>query len=256
MIINDVISSAYFLNYYYLIILGIFLYFQNRIIKPRQINKLALSFSFTLILLVIIKSFFVVSEEDLFIYFSTPILLFSMIIILKGFKNFFYCFDILTITSLLVLRPIVIKTINIFLVPITSIVTWFNLNFLGIEFNLTDNILYQNKSGIIIEDGCSGASSIVYCLTIALIISTIFFIDKFTYKFIFYLISIIIGFVENVIRLSILAYLASINNERSITLFNFFHYSFGSWIFPLLSTLLIIYLYILILESKDLKNYE
>ena len=257
LIIFDLYTSKELLTYYSTIILGIYLYFQNKEIENEiKINKIKLYSSFFIIFFILIKGARATSELDLFIYLSTPILLISMIILINGVKRINSYFDILLFSFLMPLRPLIIKFLNIFLLPITTFITWVNLNLLGLNMNLSDNIIYKNGSGIIIEKGCSGASSIVFGFTIALLILIIFPLNSRRSIAIFFLTSIILSFIENIVRLSLLAYLASINSKNSMMLLDFFHQSYGSLIFNAVTSILIFYSYSNILNIFENKNYE
>ncbi len=141
------------------------------------------------------------------------------------------------ISSFMLIR-IFFRPITTFIIlPLTSSTTWLLNNLLGIESFIYKNIIYFDYNGINILDACSGADQILYQVTLISILLILFPVKKKFFVVLILLISILVGFTENIIRLSILSTLAINNNPLSKEIFEFLHISYGSLIFSFLSTI-------------------
>ena len=216
-----------------LILAGLYFCWEDKIEShnPIKINKNTFIFSLVIILSVLIRGIYSVSDQDIFPYLTIPLLNISLIILYDGLKSFNKNLGIIFISFLVPMRFIFMNITERFLVPFTSNLTWLNLQILGINSNITNNIIYFEKKGIRIADGCTGADQIFFGISTFIIFCTLFPLVSKLYNLIMILISIVTPFIENTLRLSLLAIINSLDYENSGRLFTFFHTSYGSIIF-------------------------
>ena len=213
-------------------------------------NNLRIFIGLIILTITIIRGSFSITDNDLFSYISLPLITFAMTIIVNLELKEKYFFKLNLISSFLIIRAFLRPIITFIILPLTSNTTWLLNNLLGIKSFIYKNIIYLNYAGINILEGCSGAEQIVYQLTLASILLILYPIKKHTLVVILILFSILVGFTENIVRLSILSTLMINNNPLSLKIFDFLHISYGGLIFALFSSIVTIKIF------KNLKQLD
>ena len=96
---------------------------------------------------------------------------------------------------------------------------------------MTNNLIFFEKKGISVVEGCSGADQIIFAISLLMIFYVLFPLRKRIHIYILISLTIIISFVENCIRLTLLTLINSLDGLQAENLFDFFHTSYGSLIF-------------------------
>lgn len=106
--------------------------------------------------------------------------------------------------------------------------------YLGFEVSRQGVTIVLHTGSVEVNPGCSGYSSIVQLLGIAVIFLAMF-TTTLTQKFIVPIVAVILGFIVNVARVAIMAVLVSYSNHKA---FLYWHNEDGSLIFSVISVLL------------------
>ena len=221
---------------------------------PVKISKKTFSVSIIIILMTLIRGSYTDSIKDIFFYVTIPILNFGLIALYDGIELFKKNLHLILLSNFVPLREIFLLPLEKYLVPLTSNITWFTLKIIGINANITNNIIFFENRGISVEDGCSGADQIIFGISLLMIFYILFPIKKRINFYILITLTIISSFLENCMRLSFLAYINSYEGIYSDKLFDFFHNSFGSLIFTSLTFFIVSKSYFEIIkrEIRDL----
>ena len=219
------------------LIFGIFLTIENKLKQANsKISLKSIFFATLLNLFLVIRATAITNNSDKFAYFILPILLFSYLLFnsqffkLNSFKNSFFLASLYPIFGFLS-TPLAYATI-----PLTTTITWLFLSSIGFQFSLynSNQIIFNNK-GIFVDLGCSGTGMMIFSLTTSIIYYLINPLRKRKYVWITFIINTIVPYFINIFRLSILAIAILIMDNQ--TIFNFFHVSYGSFLFNVFSTI-------------------
>ena len=240
-LVFSVSNGLQFQIYNLLILLGLWLVWEEKIEKnqAKRISKITFSLSIAIITTTLIKGAYIDSINDIFFYLTIPFLNVGLILLYEGIMFFKRNLGLLFLASFVPLREILLIPFEKLLVPLTSNITWFSLKMIGINANITDNIIFFERRGISVEDGCSGADQIIFGVSLLMIFYILFPISKKLYLYILVSLTIIISFIENCMRISLLSLINSYEGLNSDKLFDFFHNSYGSLIFTSLTCFLI-----------------
>lgn len=227
--------------YNLLVLTGLYFCWEYKIenSNTKKISRSSFVLSLVIILSVLIRGIYSFSDQDIFPYLTIPFLNIALIILHDGIKIFNNNFGIIFISFLVPIRNIILNFLEKFLVPYTSNLTWFNLKILGIDANISNNIIFFKTKGIRIADGCTGGDQIIFGLSVLIIFFILFPLIKKLNKLIMITIAITIPFIENSLRLSLLAVINSLDFDKSDQLFNFFHTSYGSILFTSITMFII-----------------
>lgn len=245
-------------SYSLLLWLGIFLSIEDdlALLNPTS-NKFLRIGSFTFILISLVRSIYILSSNDFFVYFFLPILIFFISLMNKGLKNLYKLKNIIIISSFLPIYKLFDFLMAPFLKLVVSKISVLILNLIPrIQFTSIGNQLFFGNKIIEISDGCSGSEQILFTITVTIIYLLIYPILEKKNIFLVLTYSFITGFIINLVRIIILSLITIFTTDKSIILnllFDFFHNSYGSFVFILFSIGLSSELYFKLL-TKELKG--
>ena len=196
-----------------------------------------------LITLLLIRGIYSISDRDPLSYLSLLVINFSFLLLIENPLLFKFSKQIIFLSFLMPLRFILKPLITTVFTQFTIKSTWLILNTLGYSSNIYDNNILFKNTGIKILEACSGSDQIIFCITLTIILMICYPLKSKLNIFLITIYSLAAGLIENSIRLAILAIFVKNNTIYSTNLFNFFHNSFGSLIFPLISTISIMMIY-------------
>ena len=203
-----------------------------------------------LFLITIIRSFTLTNVEDKYYYFLLPIGIISISFIGNNYLGNKFFRNIIFISLLLPLRRIFFFLANPILLFITKYLTWLLLFCLGAEPNLIGRSILIGRSELVISDGCGGADNLYFAINAVVIYAIIFSLKKNINQLFIFLITIIIPIMTNVIRNTSLALIINLDINIRDKMFTFFHDSYGSLIFSLISLSIISYFYFNLLNKE------
>ena len=198
----------------------------------------------------IFKSFMLNNVDDKYYYFSLPIGIFFLIIILKPFNEFIHFKKIFILSLLLPLRRIFFTLSNYIIGSLVPPLTWFILFSLGKNPILEGENIYIENNHFILSKGCLGADNLYFVLSTLIIYSCIFRLRKLSNLVIISILSIATSIAMNIFRNTILALVLSSKINYSEDIFYFLHNSYGSLIFTFFSVLIISFFYFKLLNKE------
>ena len=158
-------------SYSLLLWLGIFLSIEDdlALLNPTS-NKFLRIGSFTFILISLVRSIYILSSNDFFVYFFLPILIFFISLMNKGLKNLYKLKNIIIISSFLPIYKLFDFLMAPFLKLVVSKISVLILNLIPrIQFTSIGNQLFFGNKIIEISDGCSGSEKILFTITVTII---------------------------------------------------------------------------------------
>ena len=239
-----------------LILAGLWLVWEQIIEKDQtfSVNKKTFFFGIAIIFTTLIKGIYIDSVKDIFFYLTIPLLNFGLILLCEGALHFKKKLGLIFLSSLVPLKEIFLIPLEKTLPQLTSTMTWFNLKLLGINANIVDNLIFFEKRGISVEDGCSGADQIIFGISLLIIFYVLYPLRKRSHLYLLIPAAITISFVENSIRLTLLALINSLEGIQPEKLFDFFHTSYGSLIFTSLTCFMISKIYFEFIK-KEIREF-
>ena len=245
--------------FYLLCWIGVFYEITSREIEivPKY-NKYSIFFLIGILLITFftIKSLFTNNLNDKFIYIS---ILFSTIILnifTHNSLNIIKNKRIIIFGFIQTLHYILKKYITISLQIITSKISNYYLNLIGIS-SYQDYIYIINKPNIIeVNNGCSGYDQIFFSLTSLIILYQVLPLTKKINLLKLTILTMFLPILLNSFRIFLLSLFIFINNSNGKLLFDFFHESYGSLIFSGFSVYFCgkYYLRLISRESKELST--
>ena len=224
-----------------LILTGLWLVWEQKIEKdkPQRITKKTFFSAIGIISATLINGIYVDSVKDIFFYLTIPFLNFGLILLYEGAMHCKTKLGLFLLSSLVPLKEIFLIPLEKLLPQFASNMTWFFLKMIGINANMTNNLIFFEKKGISVVDGCSGAEQIIFAISLLMIFYVLYPLRKRIHFYILISLTIIISFVENCIRLTLLFLINSSDGLQAENLFDFFHNSYGSLIFTSLTCFII-----------------
>ena len=101
-----------------------------------------------------------------------------------------------------------------------------------------------------VSDGCGGTDNLYFVISAVIIYKIIFSLKRYKHKLFIYFMTLIIPILTNTIRNTLLALIITLNINIRDKMFNFFHDSYGSLIFSLVSLSLISWFYFKLLDKE------
>ena len=220
-----------------LILLGIFLLidhtFKKNYLKP-SFNSLFISS--ILNLLIVIRSVWVTNYDDKFPYIVGMLLLISFLLLNCRITDLALFNKTFALAAIYPVYGVIYTPLSYLLIPNISFLTWLIMWMTGFETRIINinQIIIENK-GISVDLGCSGVEAIFFSLTITLIY--LFYVPIKSKSRVFLVISIntIIPIILNILRIVILGF--SVLKFNNFYIFDFFHDSYGSYLFILISSI-------------------
>ncbi len=207
-------------------------------------------FGVSLFIMTLVRSFFLTTYEDKFYYFLLPIGIFSILLFLFEWEDKNLYKNIVIISFLLPLRRAFVFLLDFLLLPVTKYLTWLILFSIGKEPILIGKSIFINKAELIINDACLGADNLFFVICAVYIYMIIFKLRSSKNLKIITLITILVPITINVFRNVLLAITVSIESNYRDDLFNFFHDSYGSLLFSLISVSIVSRVYFSLLNSE------
>ena len=235
-----------------LLCIGIFFDVEDRNQKfdiRKRIN-ISTFIGFVLFLLTIIRSFILTNVQDKYYYFLLPIGIISISLIGNKYLGNKFFRNIILISLLLPLRRVFFLLANPVLLFITKYLTWLLLFCLGSEPNLIGRSIFIGGSELVISDGCGGSDNLYFAISSVVIYTIIFRLRSKINQILISFTTIIIPIITNVIRNTSLALIITLEDTYRDKLFSFFHESYGSLIFSLISLFIISFVYFKLLNKE------
>lgn len=240
-LVLSISKGLQFQIYNLLILTGLWLGWEQKIERDqtRNIRKRTFFLAILIITTTLIKGINIDSTKDIFFYLTIPLLNFGLILLYDGISLFKKSLGLMFLASLVPIKEILLIPLENYLPLLTSNITWFILRIVGINSKITNNIIFFEKRGISVEDGCSGADQVIFGISLLMIFYVLFPLRKRIHFSILILLTITISFIENCFRLSILGFINSLEGLKWDRIFDFFHISYGSIIFTSLTCFII-----------------
>ena len=115
---------------------------------------------------------------------------------------------------------------------------------------LVERSIFISGSELVISDGCGGTDNLFFVISAVIIYKIIFSLKRYKNISFIYFMTLIIPILTNTIRNTLLALIITLNINIRDKMFSFFHDSYGSLIFSLISLLIISYLYFKFLDKE------
>jgi len=238
-LINSVPLHAFDQCMNFLLSIGLFEYLRKNKFKIKKKTNFFDNFlSLLIILITLYKSFSTYTLDDKFIYFVFTLLLISFLIINYSFKNILSNFKAIFLACLFPISKFIFIPLSIILTPISAIITWFFLNIFGFNAYVKGQEIFIGNGGVDITFSCSGSEQIIFAISSMLVLNLLIPFKKINIFYIQILLSCLITFSVNILRLCILAVFVHTHQSNDFSIFNFMHGSKGSLLFTLISTLL------------------
>ena len=192
-------------------------------------------FGVSLFVMTFARSFFLTTYEDKFYYFLLPIGISSILLVLFKWKDINLYKNICIISLLLPIRRAFFFLLNLLLLPVTKYLTWIILFSIGKEPILIGQSIFINKAELIIGEACLGSDNLFFVICTIYIYFIIFKLKSNENLKLITAITIFVPVTINVFRNVLLALIVSTESNHRDDMFNFFHDSFGSFLFSLIS---------------------
>jgi cyanoexosortase A len=197
----------------------------------------------------------IIESSDSFLYLLAPFSGIGLVLLVTSGRDMLRFRDSLFILTLL---PIFVVTQIIFATYITddlSLLTakfaLFWLDILGITpTKLIGNTVYVNSGAVQVMHECNGFEMIMQMIITATIFMVAFPLRSRLGRILVIVISPLLGFFINSLRIALLAIFTSFNSSQGKHLFDFFHEQAGSLIFSGIAVFIFGYIYLIVLERE------
>lgn len=216
-----------------------------------QLNSSIFSSCFAIALLIplLIKSVFLIKQSSSSLYLFPLLAFLSLALLASGFRGLGqYKREFLILLILCAINPLTSLLGNVDPSPLTAKFAGYLLWYSGFETVRQGVNLYfaGSSSGVEVYPGCSGLASIIELLSLTLLFF-LMFPHNWKTRFILPIAAILIGFVMNGIRVSLLAVIVAYHNRVG---FDYWHAGEGSLLFSMMSmSLLCLVIYFLMYSS-------
>lgn len=196
-----------------------------------------------------------VSSSDSFLYILAPIAGLGVILIANPLhKVWQYRNALLTLTLLplfLVVQILVTTYVSNDLSLLTARFVVFWLDILGLTpVRLEGITVFVNEGAVQVMHECNGFEMIIQMFITAVIFLLAFPLRSRIGRLLIIVISPLIGFAINSLRITLLAIFTGFNSDLGRSLFDFFHEQAGSLIFSGIAIFILGYLYLLLLDRE------
>jgi exosortase/archaeosortase family protein len=203
---------------------------------------------------VVVRGSVITYPYDLFYLIASPLLVLGLALLNRSISELRLFSKPLLIGLLLPFSTLLGMLIALSCAPIlaklSAFFSWLLLYVLGFRATLVGQNVSVGLAGVEVAPGCVGIDQIVFSLSIVFVFLLVFPLRNRRAVLFVLLLSVIIAFFGNVVRLSLLAYLISLPGQIGVGLFDFFHASHGSLIFSLISASFVGYLYLVTLDRE------
>jgi exosortase/archaeosortase family protein len=235
--------------------LGILIALEDQLplLWPRPSKASALVGSIILVV-VVVRGSVIQDPYDLFYLVASPLLVLALALLNRPLGELRLLCKPLLIGLLLpmstLLGMLITLSLASILAKLSAFFSWLMLYCLGFKATLVGQKVWLGSAGVEVAPGCVGIDQIVFSLSIVFLFLIVFPLRNKRTGLAVLLLSVIIAFFGNVVRLSLLAYFTSLKGNVGVALFDFFHDSHGSLIFSLISASFVGYLYLVILDRE------
>ena len=198
----------------------------------------------------IIRSLILVSPLDKYYYLLLPFGICSISFMGKNFKDISNFKNMIIISFLLPIRRVFFYLVNPLLMVLTKYLTLLALFCLGVNPILEGNSIVLGRSVLVISQGCGGSDNMYFVIATITIYFLTFKLRSKSNLIIIYLITFIVPLLVNISRNTLLALIIRLDSENKDLFFIFFHDSYGSLIFSLISVLIVSYTYFKLLDNE------
>lgn len=194
-------------------------------------------------------------NSDSFLYFLVPVVGLGLAMMVYPFKEIIRLRDSLLILCLLpifvIVQILVATYVTDDLSQLTAKFVVFWLGVLGISpIKLVADTVYTAGGAVQVMHECNGFEMIMQMVITAVIFLVAFPLRSRIGKAMIIVLSPLIGFLTNSLRISLLALFTSFNSARGHSLFDFFHEQAGSLIFSGIAVFVLGYIYLAVLERE------
>ena len=212
-------------------------------------------FAIALLLPLLIKSVFLITQSTSSLYLFPLIAFFSLTLLASGFQGLGqYKREFLILFILCAVNPLTSLLGNFDPSPLTAKLTGYLLWYSGFETVREGVNLYfaGSSNGVEVYPGCSGLASMIDLLSLTLLFF-LMFPSNWKTKFILPIAAILIGFVMNSIRVALLAVIVAYHNRVG---FEYWHSGEGSLLFSMMSMSLLCTVIYFLIQSPSSLNSE
>lgn len=209
----------------------------------------------TLIILYTLYRTTQVSSSDSFLYLLVPIAGLGLLLLANPLCKIFQYKDSLLTLSLLPLFLLIQTVVTTYVTNDLSVLTarfviiWLGL--LGISPTyIQGNTVFVNGGAVQVMHECNGLEMIMQMFITAVIFLLAFPLRSRLGRTLIVILSPIIGFLTNSLRITLLAVFTSLDSNTGKALFDFFHEQAGSLIFSAISVFILGYLYLTLLNRE------
>lgn len=178
---------------------------------------------------------------------------FGLALLASGFQGISQYWRELSILGLLAIPKelgLGIFNISHFLSLLITKILGFIFWYLGFQVAIQGNQLFFASGGIVISDACTGVNNLVYLVQVSIIFLLLFPLSKRKNIILVPFVALILAFLMNLVRLSLLAVLAPTNLEA----FEYWHEGTGSLAFTLTVVIIFGFYYLFLLQRENLKS--
>lgn len=203
-------------------------------------------FGATLLTLLLVKSLYLTGSyfPSLFPLFSA----FGLALIASGFKGLNQYWQELLLLLLLAAPNLLASWLNDFHPSLlTAKVASYFLWYSGFDVTRQGTSIYLPTGAVEVHAGCSGLQTIFYMLSIALLSLYIFPTKKYQ-KFLVPLVAILLGFLVNSMRVSLMAIMIAFGNQQA---FIYWHEGEGSFVFSAIGSFLFVMFWVFLINRNE-----
>jgi cyanoexosortase A len=212
-------------------------------------------FAIALLLPLLIKSVFLITQSTSSLYLFPLIAFFSLTLLASGFQGLGqYKREFLILFILCAVNPLTSLLGNFDPSPLTAKLTGYLLWYSGFETVREGVNLYfaGSSNGVEVYPGCSGLASMIDLLSLTLLFF-LMFPSNWKTKLILYIAAILIGFIMNSIRVALLAVIVAYHNRFG---FEYWHSGEGSLLFSMMSMSLLCTVIYFLIQSPSPRSVE
>lgn len=202
-----------------------------------------------LITITLLRGDWTTTVQDRFFYLFLPLAVVGLSLLSRPFRSLRLFVVPIVISTLLPLTRALFAT-HPLITPTTTTITWLNLRILGFSPRLEIPFIYLDNAGVEVGGNCTGIDQVVFTLSVALIFLMVFPLRSWPHRLLIIGLAITTALLVNVQRISLLAWLVNLPDERGMDGFRFFHDSVGGLLFSLVSVSIVAWAHMALIDRE------
>lgn len=214
--------------------------------KPSRASFIA---GAVLVTITLLRGDWTTTGEDRFFYLFLPLAVTALSLLSRPIGHLRMFLVPILISLLLPLSRVLFAAHPLFTPTITTL-AWINLSILGFSPHIEIPFVYLQNASVEVGGNCTGIDQIIFTLCVALIFLMVFPLRRWLHRLLVIGLAIATALFVNVQRISLLAWLVNLPEDRGKGAFKFFHDSAGGLVFSLVSVSIVGWVYLALIHRE------